>query len=175
MKSFQYEKNYTTYFPAILPRVITYEDQFPEIHEDNNIFSDNQKISPIFATPPSILLVEDNLMLQDVFTEMLHHIGCKVDIADNGYEAIAMSNKKSYDLIFMDIALPKLDGVAATKIIRSKESDKKRNIIVGISAYGDLLEKGCLKSGMDDVYVKPVLLDGLIRILTYWLPHLLLP
>jgi two-component system sensor histidine kinase BarA len=175
MQTALYQKCYKTYSPEILPHVMTYEDQFPETTSGNNLLRCHKKTSKFFVTPPKVLVVEDNLMLQTVFTEMLHNIGCKVDIADDGYEAITMSSKKNYDLIFMDISLPKLDGLAATKIIRSKETDKKRNIIIAISACGDLLEKGCLEGGMDDVYVKPVLLDGFIRILTHWLPHLLLP
>ncbi|MFU8797316.1 MAG: response regulator [Gammaproteobacteria bacterium] len=175
MQTAFYKKCYTTYSPAILPHVTTYEDGFPETTAGNNMLSHSKNMSEFFVRSPKILVVEDNLMLQTVFTDMLHSLGCKIDIADDGYEAISMSSKKSYDLIFMDIGLPKLDGLATTKIIRSRETDRKRNIIVAISAYGDLLEKGCLEAGMDDVCVKPVLLDGFLRLLTHWLPHLLLP
>ena len=165
MKTASSQSYYSNDSHLALQNITTYEDQFSETTSGNNIFT----------TPPKILFVEDNLMLQNIFTEMLNLLGCKVYIAEDGYEAVSMANKKAYDLIFMDIGLPKLNGIEATKSIRSQEPSQHRNIIVALTAYGNSVAKKCEAAGINDFYTKPVLIDDLTRILRYWLPHLLSP
>jgi CheY-like chemotaxis protein len=175
MKHINHQAKQKLYQANVFPKLFTFEDQFPEIDAGREIISHKGKKPALFIRAPKILLVEDNLMLQTVFDEMLSFLGCKIDIADDGYEAVAMANQKTYDVIFMDIGLPRLNGIGATKIIRSQEPSQYHNIIVALTAYGDAVAKECEEAGVNDFYTKPVLLDDLTRILKHWLPHLLVP
>jgi CheY-like chemotaxis protein len=175
MKHVNHQEKQKFYHSNVFPKLVTYENQFPEIDSGDETTHHKGKKLKLFISPPKILLVEDNLMLQTVFEDMLSFLGCKIDIAEDGYEAVAMANKKIYDVIFMDIGLPRLDGIGATKAIRSQELRQHRNIIVALTAYGDAVAKECEEAGVNDFYTKPVLLDDLTRILKHWLPHLLIP
>jgi CheY-like chemotaxis protein len=175
MKNLKHQASQKFYNPNIFSKLVTYENQFPEIDAGHEITPRKKKKLKLFISQPQVLLVEDSLMLQSVFEDMLNFLGCRVDIAEDGYEAVTMANKKTYDVIFMDIGLPRLDGIGATKIIRNQEPRQHRNIIVALTAYGDTVAKECEDAGVNDFYTKPVLLDDLKRILTYWLPHLVNP
>ncbi|ETR67951.1 MAG: Multi-sensor hybrid histidine kinase [Candidatus Magnetoglobus multicellularis str. Araruama] len=105
----------------------------------------------------NILLVEDNVVNRIVATNLLENLGYQIDSAENGIKALEAVNQKEYDLIFMDIQMPEMDGFEATKRIRNIEKDKKHSIIVAITAHamrGD--QEKCLLSGMDDYISKPV-------------------
>jgi CheY-like chemotaxis protein len=97
---------------------------------------------------------------------MLEAMGYKPDIANNGTQAIEMA-ANNYDLIFMDIGLPDINGFAATVEIRRRESgNQKRAFIIGLTGY--LLEEvqaKCLEAGMDNVAAKPITTEQLQRII----------
>lgn len=137
-----------------------------------NKLSIRKKRKTIFTRPPKILLVEDNAIIQKVNIAMLTNLGCEVDIADNGLKAVSMFGN-GYDLIFMDVGLPELDGISATKSIRRNESKNKPNIIVVLTAFGDTVEKKCLDAGANGFYTKPLLQNDLLEVLMYWLSPLL--
>ena len=104
-----------------------------------------------------ILLVEDSPMNQQVATEILKRFGCQVDAAGNGLEAIERFESEEYDLIFMDIQMPVMDGFEAARTIREKEGDKKHIPIVAMTALamqGD--REKCLAAGMDEYIAKPI-------------------
>ncbi len=104
----------------------------------------------------NILLAEDNSVNQMVMLRMLKKIGHKADIAANGLEVLRALENSSYDVILMDIQMPEMDGLEATRIIRQRWPDHKPKIIA-ITAYalnGD--RERCLKAGMDDYISKPV-------------------
>ena len=108
--------------------------------------------------PLKILLVEDEPVVMMVTRMFFQDLGYEPDIAETGKRAIELSVKK-YDLIFMDIGLPDIDGISVTKKIRKEEKGKKyksANIIV-LTAYNiaDVLEK-CLSVGVDEVHNKPI-------------------
>ncbi len=107
----------------------------------------------------NVLLVEDNEINQKVATAILSKMNIRPDIASNGAEAIRILESKIYDLILMDIQMPVMDGLAATRIIRDKNS-KVINHDVKIIAMTAHALKGdrekCLASGMDDYVSKPV-------------------
>lgn len=113
----------------------------------------------------SILLTEDDKINQMVITHILKDHGYAVDIANDGLEAIEMSRKKCYDVILMDIQMPKLDGIEATKIIREMEKSKhKRTPIIAITAYalkGD--REKFLSQGMDEYVSKPINVEELLN------------
>ena len=109
----------------------------------------------------NILLTEDDKVNQMVLTKLLEERGYSVDTANNGVEAIEMFEKKSYDVILMDIQMPLMDGVEATKRIRKMENGK--NIpIIAITAYalnGD--REKFLSHGMDEYIAKPTKVNKL--------------
>jgi len=103
-----------------------------------------------------ILLVEDNEMNRDMLTRRLIRRGFEVIVALDGEEAIFLTHKQKPDLILMDLGLPKVDGLEATKVIKSNDATKHIPIIV-LSAHALLNDrKKALQAGADDYDSKPV-------------------
>lgn len=120
----------------------------------------------------NILLVEDNKVNQEVAMGVLMSLGCDVDVAENGLEALHAFNRNSYDLVLMDCHMPEMDGYMATREIRGYESiqEKDRTPVIALTAdvQKGVIEK-CKESGMDDYLGKPFRQDKLIEILRMWL------
>lgn len=117
-----------------------------------------------------VLVVEDikvNLLLM---RKILERIGCKIDCAANGKEAVYMLDKFDYDVVFMDCHMPQMDGFQATQAIRQQESTRhKHTTIVALTA--DAMVGGqekCLKAGMDDYLNKPVRPEQIAHMLKKW-------
>ncbi len=117
---------------------------------------------------PLILLAEDNPFNQKVAVSMLGLLGCRVEIALTGVEAVAMVQKNDYDLVFMDCQMPEMDGYEATRRIRLLPGKASENTIVAMTANvmsGD--RRACFEAGMDDFLSKPIskamLVDALER------------
>ncbi|HVV69472.1 MAG TPA: ATP-binding protein [Patescibacteria group bacterium] len=104
------------------------------------------------------LLVEDNPLIQKVSALTLNEIGCFVDIATNGQEALQMAARKSYDIIFMDIGLPDIDGCKVSSKIRAQpDLPNYTTPIIALTAHMDASSKDlCLASGMNAVITKPL-------------------
>jgi PAS domain S-box-containing protein len=104
-----------------------------------------------------ILLVEDNVMDQKVAGWLIQNMGYKADIAENGVQALAALETSRYDIVFMDIEMPEMDGVEATKKIRSHFPEERQPRIIAMTAHA---LKGAreqyLEAGMDDYVSKPV-------------------
>ena len=125
-------------------------------------------VSPVTTTfSASILLVEDNLINQHVARTMLKKLGCTVTVANNGLEAVRAIEKSSYDLVFMDIQMPEMDGLEATRAIRSLEKLSGGHVpIVTLTAHA--LERDrqqCFEAGVDDFLTKPVRREEILRAL----------
>jgi two-component system, sensor histidine kinase and response regulator len=117
-----------------------------------------------------ILLVEDNPVNQAVAEGMLARLGHTVVIAENGEEALARTARDRFDLIFMDMQMPRLDGVGATRAIRAREGDGPRTPIVAMTANAlDAEREACLAAGMDDHLAKPIRLAHVEGILSRYL------
>lgn len=113
-----------------------------------------------------ILLVEDNAVNQKVATRMLNRLGYRADIAGNGQEAIDALQRQRYEVVFMDVQMPVMDGVEATEIIRKMMPPHKQPFIIAMTAnvmVGD--REMYLAGGMDDYISKPVRVEELAAIL----------
>ncbi|SNS13796.1 PAS/PAC sensor hybrid histidine kinase [Anaerovirgula multivorans] len=112
-----------------------------------------------------VLLAEDDHVNRIVIAKMLKEKGYNVDIAKNGKEVLELYGQKNYDVILMDIQMPELDGIEATKIIRQKEaSSAKLTPIIAITAYalkGD--REKLLGLGMDEYVSKPIRMQALFN------------
>ncbi|MEZ4826824.1 MAG: response regulator [Bacteroidia bacterium] len=121
---------------------------------------------------PSILLVEDNAINQKVAAQMLKKIGYAVDLADNGLKAVQALEHASYDLILMDIQMPVMNGLEATRVIRQKfaSSGQRGPVIIALTA-NTLPEDqdNCRDAGMDDFISKPVRKEILENTISRWL------
>jgi two-component system sensor histidine kinase/response regulator len=128
-----------------------------------------KKLSADFSEKhPLILLVaEDNLMNQHVIVNILHKLGYEPDLVKNGQEALEAAINKNYDMILMDMQMPVMDGLEATRLIR--ERSMKQPVIIALTANtmeGD--QQICLDAGMDDYIGKPIRLDDLMAKLEKW-------
>jgi len=105
--------------------------------------------------PMSILLAEDNLVNQKVATRLFKKLGYKIDVANNGLEVIRSLEEGSYDLIFMDIQMPEMDGLEATRQVIAKWGEERPRIVaLTANAMREDREK-CYEAGMDDYLTKP--------------------
>ena len=119
--------------------------------------------------PLRILLVEDNIVNQKVALKFLEKLGYQSDIADDGMEAIEKIKSIGYQIVFMDLLMPKLDGIETTKIIREQITGKNSPKIIAMTADSMINgRESCLKAGMDDYINKPIRIDELKYILTKW-------
>jgi CheY-like chemotaxis protein len=117
--------------------------------------------------PLRILIAEDNRMNQKLAMRILGKLGYDPDIAENGKEVLEEVSKRNYDLILMDVQMPEMDGLEATRMIRVCLENQP--VIIAMTAnamQGDREE--CLKNGMDDYISKPVNLEELVIMLEKW-------
>ncbi|MBL0090507.1 MAG: PAS domain-containing protein [Ideonella sp.] len=118
-----------------------------------------------------LLLVEDNPVNQEVAVELLQSVGMEVDVADNGAEAITRARNKGYDLILMDVQMPVMDGLAATRALRAMPETANVPILaMTADAFGERRD-ACLTAGMDGHVAKPVDPALLYVALQRWLPE----
>lgn len=116
--------------------------------------------------PARILLVEDNRVNQKVATKMLESLGYKTDVAVDGAEAVARVLETSYDVVFMDIQMPILDGLEATLQIRQRDLPGKQPWIIAMTAEAKNDDEArCREAGMDDYVKKPVTMETLANAL----------
>jgi signal transduction histidine kinase/CheY-like chemotaxis protein/tetratricopeptide (TPR) repeat protein len=126
------------------------------------------KIDATLATrhPLRILLAEDNVVNQKLALRLLQQMGYRADLASNGIEAIECIERQSYDVVLMDVQMPELDGLEASRRIIAKWQPGERPRIVAMTAnamQGDREE--CLAAGMDDYVTKPIRVDALVQAL----------
>jgi signal transduction histidine kinase/DNA-binding response OmpR family regulator len=122
-----------------------------------------------------VLLAEDNEVNQQVAAAMLESLGCRVDAVPNGRQAVERLARARFDLVLMDCQMPEMDGFAATRAIRARESaggedgDARRTPIVALTAHAMQTDRqDCLAAGMDDYVSKPFTRDDLRRVLEEW-------
>ncbi len=119
--------------------------------------------------PLSILLAEDNTVNQKIAQRLLQKMGYRADVAANGEEALAMLKLRPYDIVLMDIQMPVMDGVTATRHITAERAADERPTIIAMTANaleGD--RESYLAAGMDDYLSKPIKLEEVQKALEHW-------
>jgi CheY-like chemotaxis protein len=136
------------------------------------------KLDPTLSQrlPLRMLLCDDNAINQKVAARLIQQMGYKPDIAANGIEALAALDRQSYDLIFMDIQMPEMDGMEATRVIRERQRNREKHptykssiVIVAMTANamtGD--REKCIAGGMDDYLSKPVRPEDVRKVIERW-------
>jgi CheY-like chemotaxis protein len=126
--------------------------------------------------PLRVLLCDDNAINQKVAARLLQQMGYQPDIANNGLEALAALERLTYDVIFMDVQMPEMDGLEATRVIRERQRDKAKfpkykNSIVIIAMTASAMpgdRDKCIAAGMDDYLAKPVRPEDMRMIVERW-------
>ena len=121
-----------------------------------------------------LLLVEDNPINQKVALKTVERLGLGADVVDNGVQALAALRSSRYDLVLMDVQMPEMDGLEATRRIRSGQGGAQdpQVPIVAMTAYAMPKDReSCLAAGMSDYLVKPLEIRELQRALARWLPE----
>lgn len=119
-----------------------------------------------------VLVAEDNYVNQQVAREILQGFGCIVTVVSDGEQAVQMCGAETYDIIFMDCQMPRMDGFESTGVIRQKEGADRHTPIVAMTAHamkGD--RERCLAAGMDDYVSKPVDPQSVLNVLRRWVGH----
>jgi len=118
--------------------------------------------------PLRILLAEDNVVNQKLALRLLQQMGYRADLASNGIEAVESIERQPYDVVLMDVQMPEMDGLEASRRINERWPNRGRPRIVAMTAnamQGD--REACLAAGMDDYITKPIRVDALIGALTH--------
>jgi PAS domain S-box-containing protein len=154
-------KGATFYFTIVVPRVI----------ESSSIAT--RKITASLDAnlgknkPLKILLAEDNRVNQKVALFTLQRLGYRADVAANGLEVIEALQRQNYDVILMDMQMPEMDGLEATKWIREHLPQEQQPQIIAMTANAmDSDRQTCLDVGMNDYLSKPIKLDSLQEVLS---------
>lgn len=173
----EYPERNRDLFKAVLSKPIKQDILYKEIlnvllektNKDRIPASGKTILSPQFAEdhPLRILVAEDNPVNQKVASHTLGKLGYIPEVVENGQAVLDSLGQQSWDLILMDIQMPVLDGLEATRIIRGL--DINQPFIIAMTATATLEQRErCLEAGMDDYLSKPVRLEELLKLLTKW-------
>jgi signal transduction histidine kinase/ligand-binding sensor domain-containing protein/DNA-binding response OmpR family regulator len=168
------QKNHPGLFTAVLTKPvkplhlekIIIEQFQPSGAGREQAYDAQHTLSKEFAVlkPLNILVAEDNLINQKMILKVLEKLGYQAALAVNGLEVIKMLDAHDYDLILMDVQMPEMDGLEATRQIRKHH--KKQPVIIAMTANAMLEDREiCIKAGMNDYISKPVKIDTLITML----------
>jgi len=120
--------------------------------------------TPSVENAPRVLLAEDNPVNRKVALQLLHRLGCQTAVVENGREAVAALDGGQYDLVLMDVRMPVMDGLEATRIIRNRQ-DLPQPLIVALTASVTQPERQTyLAAGMDGCLAKPLRFEQLAQI-----------
>ncbi|ADM08490.1 sensory box sensor histidine kinase/response regulator [Parvularcula bermudensis HTCC2503] len=129
---------------------------------DRNIHENNGR-------PLNILIVDDNLANRMVAEALVKPLGATTQSAADGRQAVDMASKERFDIIFMDISMPVMDGMTATKMIRASDGPNAQTPIVALTAHMGTAEWDEIRrAGLDDILNKPVRRDMIVKCLDKW-------
>lgn len=136
--------------------------------EDDNYATIGREFSKRY--PMQILVAEDNDINSMMILHMLGNLGYHPRLAKNGRETLTAAGTRNYDVILMDMQMPEMDGLEATRAIRKTLKHQPKIIAVTANAI-ESDRKRCMQAGMNDFMSKPISIDGLLNMLRKWAPH----
>jgi CheY-like chemotaxis protein/HPt (histidine-containing phosphotransfer) domain-containing protein len=136
---------------------------------DEREAADSPAVSMTAIRGAKVLLVEDNDLNQEVATELLRGAGLVVDVADNGQIAVDKVQSAAYDIVLMDMQMPVMDGLSATRIIRQRPEFKSMPIVAMTANAMQADREACKEAGMDDFVTKPIEPRELFQALLKWI------
>ena len=167
-------------FSATLPQPVRRQELFDvlaAVIRGKEVVPTQMKSTPSISFGKSfshvrILLAEDNITNQQVAVGILKKLGLKVDVAANGVEAVKALETLPYDLVLMDMQMPEMDGIEATKAIRDPQSRVLNPQVTIVAMTAHALQRDrekCLQAGMNDYLTKPIERPALVAVLEKWL------
>ena len=136
---------------------------------DKKAIEPETEIETYNTLPLRILVAEDNIINQKLVLKMLGQLGFMADVVGNGKEVIEALRRQRYDIIFMDVQMPEMDGLETTRYILKNWRDDVRPRIIAMTAnamHGD--REICIDAGMDDYISKPILIDEIKETIKKW-------
>jgi hypothetical protein len=153
------------------PRTVTHtqiKSAFLSLHPTTEPVDEKQFVEPVLRKE-RILVVEDNEVNQFVIAEQLRTFGFEPTLASRAPQALRMMREQPFDLVLMDVQMPEMDGLEATRRIRQTEV-RRRTPVVAITAFATNADaERCMEAGMDDYVTKPISLQDLSRVTTKWI------
>lgn len=146
-------------FSLILPFIENVMESGVNMSEVVRMQKLNDKLKAVIGGKKHILMAEDYEGNIVVLSYILNSLDCSYDVAKTGLEAVQLWKSKHYDMVLMDVQMPEMDGLTATRIIRNVEDEQslERTPIVGLTAHALVADKQkCIDSGMDDYLSKPI-------------------
>ncbi|WP_052019604.1 response regulator [Paenibacillus sp. JCM 10914] len=144
------------------------------LYENHMVPSKHRSPSVLDATlserlPLRILIAEDNMVNQKLLLRILQKMGYTADVVGNGLEAYQALQSCHYDLVFMDVQMPVMNGFEATRMILQRMEEAKRPVVIAVTANARREDREqCLEAGMNDYLSKPLRLDDVQRTVEHW-------
>jgi len=164
--SMESEKGIGTTFTFYLPLTKTESSIKKSVAQRINRLSSGAKFADRY--PIKILLVEDNNINQAIAKKLFQKLGYSIDLAKDGIEAITTVYEKKYDMIFMDMQMPNMDGVTATKAIIKEQAENHPYIVAMTANVLPQDRKKCFDAGMEYFIGKPVKIDDVIKAIEHY-------
>lgn len=141
------------------------EPGIPPVQIPDNGGGEEGKLADVY--PLSILVAEDNILNQKLIVRIMEHYGYHIDIVDNGNGVLQKLAQQDYDLVFMDVQMPELDGIEATRALR-KLSTAQPYIVAMTAAAAPEDQEACFAAGMNDYVVKPISMTKIRSLIPKW-------
>jgi CheY-like chemotaxis protein len=151
----------------VLVDILAEKDQLVEMHDEADETEPSQFDAQMGERLPlRILLAEDNAVNQKLALRLLERMGYRADVAGNGVEVLDALRRQTYDVVLMDVQMPEMDGLEATRTIHWEWARPQRPRIIAMTANAMKEDRAaCLAAGMDDYLSKPIRVEELVSAL----------